>query len=95
MAVLADIHMLVVGHGFAAVAADGDRLVVFDLFAAVVSNEGGFVVIDVDVLVALRMHENLFLIALVFKAQFVVALALVGLAFDRHARLVTGQFVRR
>ncbi|MNN80131.1 hypothetical protein D3C81_1968340 [compost metagenome] len=41
------------------------------------------------------MDVDLFLIELVLKAQFVESIAFVGLALDRHPRLVLRQGVRR
>ncbi|MNP71359.1 hypothetical protein D3C76_1677330 [compost metagenome] len=66
-----------------------------DPFAAVVADEGGLVVLDVVVLIPLRMNEHLLMPQLILETQFIETVALVGLAFDGHARLVLGQLVRR
>ncbi|MDW9232649.1 hypothetical protein C7S15_6994 [Burkholderia cepacia] len=94
-AVLADGDLLVVTHGFGTIVADGNRFVVFHLLAAIMPDEDGFVVVDVDVLVLLRVDVDFLLILLVLEAQFVEAVSLVRLAFDRHPRLVPRQLVRR
>ena len=73
----------------------GNRFVMLHVLPAVVADQGGFVVVDVDVLVLLRMNVDFFLTGFVLEAQFVEALTLVGLAPDRHPRLVARQFVGR
>ncbi len=93
--ILPDGDLLIVADRLLAVVTDGDGFVMFDLLATVMPNESGFVVVDVDVLVLLRVDVDFLLILLVLEAQFVVALALVGLALDRHPRLVPRQLVRR
>ncbi|MNJ73180.1 hypothetical protein D3C77_699410 [compost metagenome] len=59
------------------------------------TDKRAFVVIDVNVLILLRVDVDFFLVAFVFKAQLVIALALVGLALDGHACLMARQFIGR
>ena len=62
---------------------------------AVRPNGVAFVVVDHHVLIFLGMDVDLFHALFILKPQLIEAIALVGLAFDRHAGLVFGQFVGR
>ncbi len=93
--VLTDDDPFVITHGLSTVMPNADRLVVIDLFVAVMADLRGLIMLDHIVLVLLRMDEHFLLPQLILEAQFIEPLALVGLALDRHARLVLGQFVGR
>ncbi len=86
-------ELFVIADGFGTVVADDKGLVVLDALAAVVPNHRGLVIVDDVVLVLLGVDENLFLSGLVLEADFVEALAFVGLGPDGHPRLVGRKFV--
>lgn len=74
---------------------DEDAFIGFYVFASVVAYPRGFVVQDFYVLVFLRVYVDFFLFAFVFKADFVVALSFVGVAFPGASGFVFRQFIGR
>src|SRR5262249_53736906 len=64
-------NLLVVPDALRAIALDGGLLVVVDLLRAIVTNPVGLILLDLNVLISLRVNEQLFRAFLILEANFV------------------------